>query len=100
MPQLVERLPGMAPNYINGRRIVNETALDGTWDFLVLWTGLDQINGRVNALAPGDREDALSQLGSLTLFDSLDKLGLKLTLQKWPATVLVIDHVEQKPSDN
>jgi uncharacterized protein (TIGR03435 family) len=100
MAQLAERLPGMAPNYINSHRVIDETGLAGTWNFLVLWTGLAQINGRVNALAPGDREDALSQSGSTTLFESLEKLGLKLTLQKRPTPVLVMDHVEQKPSEN
>jgi uncharacterized protein (TIGR03435 family) len=28
------------------------------------------------------------------------QLGLKLQLQKRPASVLVIDHIEQKPTEN
>jgi uncharacterized protein (TIGR03435 family) len=33
--------------------------------------------------------------------DALPKqLGLKLEMQKHPKPVLVIDHVEQKPTDN
>jgi uncharacterized protein (TIGR03435 family) len=47
--------------------------------------------------APG----ATDPNGGLTLVEALDRqLGLKLNLQKHPAPVLVIDHVEQKPTDN
>jgi hypothetical protein len=39
--------------------------------------------------------------GGLTLLEAAEKqLGLKLELQKRPVSVLVIDHVEQKPTDN
>jgi len=99
MPQLVDRLQGMAPNYINGRPVLDETRLTGTYDFLVLWTGLAAINGRVNALQPGDKVDALAPVGSLTLGESLDRLGLKLTEEKRPMPALVIDRVQQ-PSAN
>ena len=37
----------------------------------------------------------------VSLLDALEKqFGLKLEVQKRPASVLVIDHVEQKPTDN
>ena len=39
--------------------------------------------------------------GAISLFDALDKqLGLKLELQKHPMPVIVIDHIEEKPTDN
>jgi len=39
--------------------------------------------------------------GAITLFEAIEKqLGLKLATQKRPAPVLVIDHAEQKPTDN
>jgi uncharacterized protein (TIGR03435 family) len=39
--------------------------------------------------------------GALSLPEAMEKqLGLKLELQKRPVSVLVIDHVEQKPADN
>jgi uncharacterized protein (TIGR03435 family) len=39
--------------------------------------------------------------GSLSVFEAIEKqLGLKLELQKHPMQVLVIDHVETKPTDN
>jgi uncharacterized protein (TIGR03435 family) len=39
--------------------------------------------------------------GALTLFEALQKqLGLRLAAEKRAMPVLVIDHVEPKPSDN
>jgi uncharacterized protein (TIGR03435 family) len=39
--------------------------------------------------------------GGLTLFEALEKqLGLKLEKQKRSLPVIVIDHLEQKPTDN
>jgi uncharacterized protein (TIGR03435 family) len=39
--------------------------------------------------------------GVLSLFDAVEKqLGLKLEPQKRPVSVLVIDHIERKPTDN
>jgi uncharacterized protein (TIGR03435 family) len=39
--------------------------------------------------------------GGLSLSDALAKqLGLKLESRKRPKPVLVIDHIEQKPTDN
>jgi uncharacterized protein (TIGR03435 family) len=45
--------------------------------------------------------EASDPSGAVTLFEAIEKqLGLKLEKQKRPASVLVIDHVEQKPTDN
>jgi uncharacterized protein (TIGR03435 family) len=39
--------------------------------------------------------------GAVSLFDAVTRqLGLKLEMQKRPTPVLVIDHIEQKPTDN
>jgi uncharacterized protein (TIGR03435 family) len=39
--------------------------------------------------------------GSISLFEAIEKqLGLKLVVHKRPMPVLVIDHVEQMPTDN
>jgi uncharacterized protein (TIGR03435 family) len=39
--------------------------------------------------------------GAISLFEAVDKqLGLKLEQQKRSAQVLVVDHVEEKPTDN
>ena len=89
----------MAPNYINDRPVFDETKLTGTYDFLVLWTGLAQVNGRPNALQPGDKQEALAPVGTRTVSEALDQLGLRLTEEKRPVSALVIDRVQQ-PSAN
>ena len=39
--------------------------------------------------------------GALTIFEAVEKqLGLKLVAHKWNMPVTVIDHLEQKPTDN
>jgi uncharacterized protein (TIGR03435 family) len=39
--------------------------------------------------------------GALSFFDAVNKqLGLKLEKQKRPLPVLVIDHVDEKPTEN
>ena len=39
--------------------------------------------------------------GALSLFDAVSKqLGLKLEKQTRPVPVLVIDHIEEKPTEN
>ena len=44
--------------------------------------------------------DATDPDGRLTVFEALDKLGLKLEARKMPMPVLVIDRMEQKPTEN
>jgi uncharacterized protein (TIGR03435 family) len=40
-------------------------------------------------------------MGGVTIFDAVDKqLGLKLVEQKRSVPVLVIDHIEQQPTEN
>lgn len=77
--------------------IVNSTELQGAWDFTLTWTP--------RVLAPkssGDQTDAIAApVPGLTLEEALEKqLGLKLELQKRAVQVLVIDHVDSKPTDN
>lgn len=98
MPQLADKIRGMAPAYVN-HPAVDETRLDGAWDFDLMWTRLGSLNGRVKIGQPDDRTDALAQPGSPTFFESIEKqLGLKLTLQKRPMPVLIIDHLNSKPT--
>jgi uncharacterized protein (TIGR03435 family) len=44
---------------------------------------------------------ASDPIGGTTLFEALEKqLGLKLQSEKRPYRVLIIDHIEEKPTDN
>jgi len=59
------------------------------------------MNGPGSSGAPGAAPAASDPSGSSTIFEAVEKqLGLKLEKQKRPMQVFVIDHLEQKPTDN
>jgi uncharacterized protein (TIGR03435 family) len=71
--------------------VINETGLDGAWDFTLTWTP--------RVLAPAGASP--DPVAGVPLEQALDKqLGLKLELEKRPIQVLVIDHIDAKPSGN
>ncbi len=97
--RFAEMLQGLAPGYIHAP-VLDSTGLDGTFDFTLSFSTAFQLQS-----GPGHRGEAPAQAsdpnGALSLLDALPKqLGLKLELTKRPVEVLVIDHVEQKPTDN
>lgn len=85
------------------RVVLNETGLQGTYDFELTWTpdaGLGRSSGA--AIAGTGQTQAVAASGSSepAIFTALqEQLGLKLEAKKEPVEVLVIDHVE-KPSEN
>jgi uncharacterized protein (TIGR03435 family) len=86
MEALAQNLRGMAGGYLTNP-VVDMTGLKGSWDFDLKWT--------TRALLPQAGNDGIS------IFDAVDQqLGLKLELQKVPTPVLVVDSVNQKPTDN
>jgi uncharacterized protein (TIGR03435 family) len=84
-----------------GRVVIDATGLKGSYDFALKWSPVENggASGGSNTnqqpvSAPSTDGDAPS------LFTAVqEQLGLKLTPQKGPVEVLVIDHVEQ-PSPN
>jgi uncharacterized protein (TIGR03435 family) len=110
MAQFAELLPTIAPGYLH-TQVTDATGLEGGWDFTFSFSpaGLFQLNqgrggegrGGEGGAAAGTVPEASLPSGALSLFDALIKqLGLKLEMQKRPTPVLVIDHVDQKPTDN
>jgi uncharacterized protein (TIGR03435 family) len=78
------------------RPVVNQTAVEGKYDMNVTFTpDLSMFSGRpINIPIPEGTEPAPA------LYDAMEQqLGLKLTQEKAPVDVLVLDHVE-KPSAN
>jgi uncharacterized protein (TIGR03435 family) len=81
------------------------TGLQGAWDFtlnynfiLALPPGL--LAGRAAAPAAAPTE-AADPSGAVSFVQAIEKqLGLKLETHKRPEPVLVIDHMEEKPTDN
>ena len=98
LAQLAEKLPAMAPAYVN-HPAIDSSGLDGGWDFALSWTPRANFDGGGQRGEPG-AAGASDPNGGLSLFEGVQRLGLKLEVQKHPYPVLVIDHMEQKPADN
>ncbi|HWC98895.1 MAG TPA: TIGR03435 family protein [Candidatus Sulfopaludibacter sp.] len=83
---IADNLHQMAGGYFD-HDVVDATKLEGTWDFMLEWTG----------------RGALAAKGAdgISVFDAVSKqLGLKVELKNLPMESLVIDHVNRKPTDN
>ncbi|HYL78960.1 MAG TPA: TIGR03435 family protein [Bryobacteraceae bacterium] len=86
MEQFAQDLRNMAGGYLTNP-VVDRTGLKGGWDFDIKWTG----------------RGALARAGAdgISIFDAVDKqLGLKLQPEKLPVEVLVVDSVNERPTDN
>jgi len=105
MAQFAEKLKDIAPGYIHSP-VLDATGLEGAYDFTLNFSpaGLERAPTGPGATASGPADTATvasEPNGSVTLFEAIDKqLGLKLEEKKRPVAVLVIDHAEQKPTEN
>lgn len=105
MAQFAEQLQTFAQNVVH-YPVSDGTGLDGAWDFSFTYSPiiLSQIAGARGAPPLGATPDAPAAAdpgGGTTLLDAVDKqLGLKLEMQKHSYPVLVIDHIEEKPTEN
>lgn len=86
MDDLASQLRNMAGAYVT-EPVVNRTRVEGTWDFELRWTP----------------RPLLAQAGAdgISLFDAVDRqLGLKLAPETADAPVLVVDRVNEQPTEN
>ncbi|HEV2645396.1 MAG TPA: TIGR03435 family protein [Acidobacteriaceae bacterium] len=91
--------------------LLDETGLADRYDIVLSFSGYSQIGG-INeySLSPPPPTQSASgapaaigadPTGGLPLFDAIkQQLGLKIEKQKRPVPMLVIDHINEKPSDN
>jgi uncharacterized protein (TIGR03435 family) len=108
MAQVCQQLQNMANGYIHSP-VLDKTGLEGGYDFTLSFSpiqvirpgggggrGGDAPSGGLNGNAPA----ASDPTGGISLFDAVEKqLGLKLVAEKRPIQVLVIDHIEPKPTE-
>jgi uncharacterized protein (TIGR03435 family) len=117
MAQLCEKLQYIAGGYIHSE-VLDQTGLEGSYDFTLSFSPAGLVNnpgrgglvvfagnGGAAALggppAAGGGNDAADPSGGVSLFEAVEKqLGLKLKETKRAAPFLVIDHIEEKPTDN
>jgi uncharacterized protein (TIGR03435 family) len=103
MAQFVEQLPSIAPTYI-GYPVLDATGIDGAWDITLTFSAVNPNLGggaRGGGLPSAGAGGPSDPKGELSLFSAIDKqLGLKLEMRKRLEPVFVIDHIEEKPTDN
>ncbi len=85
--------------------IVDATGIDGNHDFTLTFSSFlafqNNGGGRGGDAQAASVAAASDPTGAIPLAEALEKqLGLKLELRKQPMPVLVVDHIEQKPTDN
>jgi len=101
MTRFASMLQGLASGYIHAP-VLDATGLEGSWDFTLSFSTAGQLRSGGNSGASADSVAAASDPnGALSLPDAVAKqLGLRLEQTKRPVKVLVIDHIEEKPTDN
>jgi uncharacterized protein (TIGR03435 family) len=107
MAELATRLRNIAGGYVPDP-VQDMTGLDGAYDFTLSFTKKVDLGKTLPAPSHGDSTDAIAPadlaLTGLSVFDALQKqLGLKLEkkdVDHVTVPVLVIDHVEEHPTEN
>jgi uncharacterized protein (TIGR03435 family) len=91
---------GRNPILINFPPVVNETGIAGRYDMTINFTPPYVIDSLKPQGATGDGAASLPN-GTISIFEALHRqLGLKLESRKVMAPVLVVDHVNEKPTAN
>jgi len=104
MARFAEMLPGLANGYVH-TAVLDATGLEGAYDFTLSFSAVGLLQGGGGGGRGGDAPpqagSASDPNGALSLPDAINKqLGLKFDLQKRPVPVLVIDHIEEQPTEN
>jgi uncharacterized protein (TIGR03435 family) len=100
MAQFADQLPQQVNGYVHSA-VLDKTGLTDAYDFTLSFSGYGILQSTLQAPGQPGAGGAPDPNGALSLADAVGKqLGLKLELEKRPAPVLVIDHVEQKPTEN
>jgi uncharacterized protein (TIGR03435 family) len=111
MAQFAERLQGMAPDL--SWPVSDATGLEGGWDITLNYSRMAGMNmavpsggrgaggGDASGAGPAALPSASDPNSGYTIYEAIEKqLGLKLEKQKRNMPVIVIDHMEQKPTEN
>ena len=102
MAQLAEKLQYVGSTYIHAP-VIDSTGLEGGYDFSLTFSLIPpaQLATMLANRPPDAAGGAADPIGGVSIFEAVEKqLGLKLVEQKRPVQVLVIDHIDQQPSDN
>jgi uncharacterized protein (TIGR03435 family) len=105
MAQFADSLRGRAGNLDSP--ILDSTGIEGGWDFTLTFNPILSLNLSAAVRPPeggqpGDSGATASDpSGGYSIFEAIEKqLGLKLEKQKRSASIIVIDHIEQTPTED
>jgi uncharacterized protein (TIGR03435 family) len=106
MAQFTEDLPRMAGGYFR-IPVLDATGLTDAYDFTLNFSPIGLLTGGPAGGRGGDAPPAAGAplasdpTGGLSVFDAINRqLGLKMEKTKRSMPVLIIDHIEEKPTDN
>jgi uncharacterized protein (TIGR03435 family) len=105
MEYFASRLQNLAFGTINFP-VEDATGLEGGYDVAMSFSPNAGMNfggpGRGGNPAGGENAvpTASDPTAGMTIFEAIEKLGLKLDQRKRNVPVIVIDHIEQKPTEN
>jgi uncharacterized protein (TIGR03435 family) len=110
MAQFAALLPGLDAGYVGQATVADETGLADGYDFTLSFSPSRSSNisySIPSAPAPARPAETPNGLtasdpnGAIPLPDAIRRqIGLKLETKKLPTQVLVIDHIDEKPTDN
>ena len=106
MDQFADRLQNLTPEL--RWPVMNLSEIAGGWDLTLTFSQnnarampVGMPGGRGGDSGPPSAAVADDPTGGYTIFQAMEKqLGLRLEPQKRPVPVIVIDHIEQKPTEN
>jgi uncharacterized protein (TIGR03435 family) len=104
MAQFADELSRLAGGYFPAP-VINASGLEGAYDFTLSFSKHGDENKTIQARQSTAADSSAASdptLGGMSVFDAVAKqLGLRLEKRdKVPQPFLVIDHVEEKPTDN
>jgi len=107
MAQFAAQLQAIAGTLYLSFPVLDGTHMDGAWDFTFTFSPIPpNTASSPNATTAPDvlhpaTPPASGPLARTSLFDALERdLGLKLDTQERPYPVLVIDHLDERPTEN
>ena len=97
MAQFAEQLPVYGASTTTA---IDATRLKGAWDFTVTY-GSQAATSPAPAPNAANAPTAAEPSGNLTVAQALERqLGLKMTVEKRPGPVLIVDSADEKPTDD
>jgi uncharacterized protein (TIGR03435 family) len=100
MEQFAQMLPTVAGGYTRVPAL-DKSGLQGGYDFTLNFSPIEQVQGPRPEAGAANAGVAIDPTGALSLLDAVRRqLGIKLEETKRPVPVLVIDSLNETPTDN